>query len=135
MRFQFPDGQVVMLDQAFTREDFNYPADWLRKMTPEERAEWGLIEVPEPPAPVTPAPPSVPQEVSARQARLALLSAGLLGTVEALVAASTDPALKIEWEYATVLRRDNVSLVSMWEGLGRTKEELDALFVAAAAIP
>lgn len=133
MRFQFHDGQVVMMDQPFQREGVNYPSDWLRKMTPDERAEWGLTELPEPEAPYTPSPPSIPQVVSARQARLALFAAGLLGTVEAAVAASSD-AVKIEWEYATELRRDNELLKTLWLALGRTEEELDLLFTQAAAI-
>lgn len=48
MRFQFPDGQIVMMDQPFTRDDVQYPANWLRLMSPADRAAWGLVELPEP---------------------------------------------------------------------------------------
>ena len=48
MRFQFPDGQIVMLDTPFERDGIQYPANWLRAMTPADRAAWGLVELPEP---------------------------------------------------------------------------------------
>ena len=48
MRFQFSDGQIVMLDQPFTRDGVQYPANWLRAMSPADRAAWGLVELPEP---------------------------------------------------------------------------------------
>jgi hypothetical protein len=133
MRFQFPDGQVVMLDREFTREGTSYPADWLRKMTPQDREDWGLIELPEPTAPETPATPMVPQVVSARQARLALLQYGLLTTVETAIQSASD-AVKIEWEYATEFRRDNALLNGMWTQLGFSKEDLDDVFITAGAI-
>lgn len=50
MRFVFPDGQAVRFGQAFTRNEVNFPADWLEKMTPEERDEAGLVEIVEPAA-------------------------------------------------------------------------------------
>lgn len=134
MRFQFPDGQVVMLDQPFLRDGVQYPANWLRAMTVEERNEWGLTELPEPEAPVTPAPPAVPVEVSARQARLALYNAGLLETVEQTIA-QAPRNVQIEWEYATVFRRDNALLNQLWATLGYTEAQLDALFTSAASIP
>lgn len=48
MRFQFPDGQIVMLDVPFERGGIQYPANWLRAMTPADRTAWGLVELPEP---------------------------------------------------------------------------------------
>jgi len=50
MRFQFPDDRIVALDQAFARDGINYPADWLRRASPEDRATLGLIELPPLPA-------------------------------------------------------------------------------------
>lgn len=49
MRFQFPDGQTVMMDQPFSRDGVNYPSNWLRSMTPDERTLWGLQPYQEPP--------------------------------------------------------------------------------------
>lgn len=47
-RFLFPDGQAVRAGQEFVRGETRYPADWLEKMTPEERDEAGLVEIVEP---------------------------------------------------------------------------------------
>ncbi len=131
MRFQFPDGQVAMLDQPFARDDVNYPSDWLRKMTPDERAEWGLIELPEPEAPNTPAPPIVPQVVTPLQARRAINAANLRTAIEAAVAAA-DQDTKDAWEYATEIRRDNPIIAAMAASLNLTGEQIDDLFRAAA---
>jgi hypothetical protein len=49
MRFSLPDGQTVMIDQPFTMADIQYPANWLRLMTPSERLAFGAAELPEPP--------------------------------------------------------------------------------------
>jgi hypothetical protein len=46
MRFQFPDGKTVTLDREFARDGVNYPADWLRRATQDERAALGLSELP-----------------------------------------------------------------------------------------
>lgn len=65
--------------------------------------------------------------VSARQARLALLNANLLDDVESLVA--TQPAsVRITWEYATEISRDNIILNQLAVNLGLTEEDLDNLF-------
>jgi hypothetical protein len=48
MQFRFEDGQTVRIDQAFARAGINYPAEWLRALSPAERAAFGLAEIPEP---------------------------------------------------------------------------------------
>jgi len=48
MRFSLPDGQTVRIDQPFNMGDVQYPANWLRLMTPAERLEFGAVELPEP---------------------------------------------------------------------------------------
>jgi hypothetical protein len=73
----------------------------------------------------------VPTLVTMRQARLALLQSGLLTTVTEAITASTDEALKIEWEYATEVRRDWTSLIALTEELGMASEQLDDLFILA----
>lgn len=134
MRFQFPDGQIVMIDRPFTRDDVKYPAEWLRNMSVEDRTAWGLTEVPEPVAPETPAPPTVPLVVTPRQARIALLNAGLLDAVEAAVA-SSPRSVQIDWEYAIEIRRDNPVIAAMADQLNFTSEQIDDLFFAAASVP
>ena len=80
---------------------------------------------------------TVPQAVTMRQARLALLAAGKLTTANAAIAAmpGTDgDAARIEWEYAHEVRRDSPLVAGMGAVLGLTSEQLDGLFIAAAAI-
>jgi hypothetical protein len=43
------DGKPLALDRAFTHNDIQYPANWLRLATPEERQAIGIEEVPDPP--------------------------------------------------------------------------------------
>lgn len=46
MRFQFPDGQIVMIDQPFSLNGYNYGAGWLRQATPAQREAIGAVELP-----------------------------------------------------------------------------------------
>lgn len=81
--------------------------------------------------------PLVPQSVTMRQARLALLGAGKLAAVDAAIDAMPEPqksAARIEWEYAAEVRRDNDFVAGLAPALGMTDAQVDALFVAAAAL-
>lgn len=85
-----------------------------------------------------PGPPPVPDQVTMRQARLALLGAGLLDDVTAAIDALPEPtrtAARIEWEYSTSVQRHRGLVQQLGSALGMTSEQLDALFIAAAAIP
>ena len=75
-----------------------------------------------------------PKVVTMRQARLALLQAGLLTTVDTAIANGIDGAMKIEWEYATEVRRDWESLITMATALGMTSSQLDDLFLLASTL-
>tara|TARA_R110000823_G_scaffold225669_3_gene353432 strand:- start:3694 stop:4068 length:375 start_codon:yes stop_codon:yes gene_type:complete len=89
-----------------------------------------------PPAP-PPGPPAVPQAVTMRQARLALLGAGLLPAVNAALAALPEPqktAAQITWEYSTEVQRGNGLVPQMAASLGMTPQQIDALFIAAAGL-
>jgi len=77
---------------------------------------------------------AVPVKITMRQARLALLQAGLLDAITSSIVESTDEEMKIEWEYATEIRRDWPSLISTTESLGVSKFDLDAMFIAASAL-
>lgn len=84
-----------------------------------------------------PPPPVVPEAISMRQARLALLGAGLLGAVDAAIAALPSPmrdAAQIEWEYATEVRRDSALIAQLGPALGLDDAQVDALFVTAGAM-
>ncbi len=85
------------------------------------------------PAPVN----HVPQSVSMRQARLALLGAGLLSTVDAAIAAQAEPLksqIEIEWVYATEIDRQWPTLLALAPALGLDSEDLDNLFIAASQL-
>lgn len=83
-----------------------------------------------------PPPPPPPTIVSMRQARLALLDAGILGQVDAAIASLPSPdreAAQIEWEYAAEVRRDSTTMILIGSALGLSEQQIADLFVAAAA--
>ena len=86
--------------------------------------------VPEPETMLAPVTPSV----DAWQIRTALNQIGLRDQVEAAIAASTDIYLKDAWEYAPSFKRDHPLVISMGLALGKTEEELDALFSLALSL-
>lgn len=84
-------------------------------------------------------PPLVPAitSVTMRQARLALLGAGLLDSVNAAIAAMPTPersAALIEWEYAQTVDRHSPFTQQLAAGLGLTDAQLDELFTTAASL-
>lgn len=87
--------------------------------------------------PPPPEPEPVPDAVSMRQARLALSRNGLLANAETAIAGMTGSAgdeARIEWEYATELRRDHPLVVALGQTLGLDDAAKDDLFRQAAAI-
>ena len=87
--------------------------------------------------PPEPVPPYVPASVTMRQARLALLGAGLLASVGAAIDGLPSPqkeAARIEWEYATEVQRASGLVPIMVAALGLDDAALDALFIEAAAL-
>ena len=82
---------------------------------------------------VTPEAVPVPKSISMRQARLALLAAGLLDTVNAGIKAMP-PAAQIEWEFAGEVRRDNALIATLATALGLDVAALDHLFTQGAAL-
>lgn len=86
-----------------------------------------------------PAPPApVPQSVSMRQARLALLQAGLLDQVDEAIAAIEDPTARreaeITWNYSTDVERDAPLVEQLAASFGLTPEQVDDLFRTAATL-
>ena len=79
----------------------------------------------------------VPEVVTMRQARLALLGAGLLAQVNTAVAnmpGAEGDAARIEWEYAQEVRRDSPLVAGLSAALGLTDETLDNLYKVAAGL-
>lgn len=131
---QIQDGAVInraVFDGAL-------PADW------PDRDSWIESEVaqigwtyadnefaPPPPAPLPP-PPSVPMVISPRQARLALLSMGLLDQVNEAIAGGP-VEMRIAWEFSTEVRRDDPGVIALAKQLG-IADRLPELFTIAAAL-
>ena len=89
------------------------------------------------PEPADPIVPVVPQSVTMRQARLALLNAGLLTQVNNTIAAlpgTSGDAARIEWEFAATVDRNSPLVANLSSVLSLTSMQLDALFTTAAGI-
>ena len=89
-------------------------------------------------APPAPQPAPVPHAVTMRQARLALIDAGLLDDIEAAIEAIADSTqrakARAEWEYSNDVRRDHPLVNAVLSAQGKDSGEIDDLFRAAAAI-
>lgn len=78
----------------------------------------------------------VPQVVTMRQARLALLTVGKLAQAEEEIDKLPSPqkeAARIEWEYATEVRRDWPFVNMIAAALGWSSSELDDVFILAGS--
>lgn len=80
------------------------------------------------PEPAEPIVPVIPAMVTMRQARLALLQAGVLDDVAAAVA-NLGQAAQIEWEFAQTVERSH----PLVQTLGMTEQQLDELFTLAVS--
>lgn len=100
-----------------------------RDATPAEAAEFDALK--------GAAPPQVPQEVPMLNAHLALIQAGKMDQVKALVTSLPDME-RLEAEaylnLAQTCRRDNKWVISIGAGLGYDAAGLDSLFRSAAAM-
>ena len=105
------------------------PDDFDIERLSEYRVVDGQVVLP-PPPPVT--------TVTMRQARLALLRAGLLDNVDAAIAAIPDEtqrrAAQIEWEYASIVERNSALIQQLAPALGMTEAQMDELFATAAGL-
>lgn len=80
----------------------------------------------------------VPESVTMRQCRIALLDAGLLDAVQSSIATmpgTEGERARIDWEYALEVRRDWPLINALGSQLGLTEQQIDELFIAAAAVP
>ncbi|KAB2906624.1 MAG: hypothetical protein F9K35_00670 [Burkholderiaceae bacterium] len=122
------DGVVISTvdtpEQPNTNPDFIEYRNWL---------EEGNV-----PDPADPPPLIVPTAVTMRQARLALLGAGLLDDVGPAIAAIPDASTRreaeIEWGFSNELQRGNPFVAQLGVALGLTSEQVDSLFIQAKSL-
>lgn len=82
-----------------------------------------------------PAPPAVPESVTKAQLKLALLAEGIdLAALVAQLPAEQQPTAQILIADATEFRRAAKMVEALGAIAGLTSEQIDALFIAAAAI-
>uniref|UniRef100_UPI0040470ACC hypothetical protein n=1 Tax=Aliarcobacter sp. TaxID=2321116 RepID=UPI0040470ACC len=75
---------------------------------------------------------NVPMQITARQARLALLQIGKLADVAAAISNLNSPIkeqVEIEWEYATDIYRNHNFIEVLGSSLGLDANALDDLFI------
>lgn len=106
--------------------DVEVPADFV-----VSEFQWNGTSVARIPPPAAP----VPESVSKFQAKAALLQAGLLDSVEAMMTAPQTPAVaKLAWSDAQEFRRQSPTVAAMTAALGLNEGQIDDLFRAAARI-
>lgn len=119
------------------------PENTSETTTPGElRANWTgheWLNIPYVTEVLPPAPGlNVPQSVTRRQAKQALLLAGVLGNVQPTIDAIQDPTQKalmqIEWDESLTFERNRPSLISLGGALGLDSNGLDQLFITAASL-
>lgn len=106
----------------------NVPGNHYWQMVAAAIAAGASVTVEQPPA------NPIPQEVSRFQAKAALALSGKLTAADAVVAASTDPVVKLAWSDATLFKRNSPSINGLASAIGLTQTDLDDLFRTAAGV-
>jgi hypothetical protein len=119
-----PNGDVVKQGPLEQDSEGNWRQTWVvRDFTADELEQQRLA--------------SIPQSITPRQARLALLDAGLLSQVDPAIASLESPAkeqAQIEWEYATSIERDSEWINQLGAALGLDSTGIDELFIQASGL-
>lgn len=102
-----------------------------------EATGWRIEPIPVPPVEPEPQPqpPAIPTVITMRQARLALLSAGLLDDVDTAIANLPSPqreAAQIEWQFGSEVVRGSPLVALLSTTVGLTSATLDTLFDMAS---
>jgi len=118
-------------------EDVPDNPDWVPGAWAVDNGAWVVVDQAKIDALQAPLPEVVPEFVPMRQARLALLGAGLLSSIDTVIAAMPEPQKSealIEWEYASEVWRNKAFVIGLADSLGLTSEQIDALFIAASKL-
>lgn len=112
----------------------------MRELPPDSPVEAGWLFDGEGYLPPPPEPEAayVPLAVSMRQARHAMLQAGILGAVQTMIEqmpGEEGDAARIDWEFAQEVKRSWPLVVNLGPALGLTEQQIDDLFRYAATIP
>ena len=122
MVFRIADNAFIPVDPA--NADYQAYLAWLAEGNEPLPADSGI--------------PSKVTEVTMRQARLALLGAGLLDDVDAALNAIPNEAQRkaalIEWEFSNTVQRDMSLVQQLAPALGLSEQQLDNLFAQAAQL-
>nr|WP_289100136.1 hypothetical protein [uncultured Halomonas sp.] len=128
------DGIVANIAKV-ADEDFAQSQGWIvsdtAKIGDSYDAETGKFTTSPPP------PEPIPTSITPRQARLALLQAGLLSQVDTAIASLESPAkeqAQIEWEYATSIERSSEWINQLGSALGLDATGIDDLFKTASTL-
>lgn len=123
--YQAIDGQLYFFD--YVPEPQNIRAD-LVAIT-DEAAEAILSE---------PLPVEVPTVLTRRQAKLALVLAGVYPNVSGAIAAIADETerllVQVAWEDSETFERDNATLLMLANALGLTSSQIDDMFITGATL-
>lgn len=132
MQYAIVENNIIV-NVAEAEADYAAAQGWVPALDSRIGDLWdGEVFVPAPPA-----PPVVPPSVTMRQARLALLGAGLLDDIDAAINALPSPqkeAARIEWEYSQEVHRHNGFVSVLAPLLGLTEAQTDALFLVAEGL-
>lgn len=120
--YQTPDGRVFAFELDGSQDNLITPD--MEKIEDEDLPTVLQSLLKEPP---------IPDVVSMSQARLALLQAGLLTSVNVAVAQAGEAA-KIKWEYSKEVRRDDPLFAVLSKELELSDSQLDELFIAASRL-
>jgi hypothetical protein len=121
---------VVEVGEYFTLDDQGYPvkdADGNNIVNKRFGLDYDAINF------IVMAAEQHDSRISMKQARLALLQAGLLDTVEGAIA-DADKATQIDWEYSNFLDPKHQIVNTLVEELGITKEQFDSLIALAKTL-
>jgi hypothetical protein len=127
---------LILADQAFAD---SIAHDWDAVVPSNGMAiGWsyaGGVGTAPPPPPVL--PPAKTTSVTMRQARLALLEAGKLSTVQSAINSLAEPSksrAQIEWDYSNEVHRNDSFVTTLGGALGMDDAALDALFAHAGTL-